>query len=150
PTAAQLNDNQGVGSPTEQQPDEHIIDDAPFHESFNAAKGVFKGMGGGMLKGLLEPELKAGASAIRAIQATPQVLKGAYQAVTDPNFSYALHHPFEKVLNAPSLNKADATMAKPVLGQKTAAGSSQAENVLSAGTGILQLAGLKAPEMAGA
>lgn len=110
-----------------------VVDDSPFHSLM------------GFGKGLIEPELKGLATGARAVQAAVQNGGQIYKDITAPG---AFQGQTFRSLMGPTtpgsaLNKAEQTMAKPLLGQKTLGGSSVQENMGSATTAGLQGLGLK-------
>lgn len=99
-------------------------------------------------EGALSPASKLVASGIQAIESTPDIAKGVYQAATSPNLGQALLHPTQPLLNTPALTQANQKMAQPVnLGltsgpQATLGGSTNVQNLGSAA----QAASFLAPE----
>jgi hypothetical protein len=101
----------------------------------------------------------AAASGARAIQATPNVIKGVGEGLSSPEFwqnlggalAQAAQLHFKNAgadlnkqnINAPNVSQANQIMASPIMGQKTVEGQSNAENVESAAGGLLQLLGIK-------
>lgn len=106
---------------------------------------------------VIEPELKGAATGIRSLQATPQLIRGTGGLLTDliktkPSVLLdAIKNPNK--YTSPRANsgfkKADETMAKPILGQKTLSGSSNAENIKTAAIAGLQALGYHNPSAVG-
>lgn len=95
-------------------------------QSFGLAPGSYAPIPNpiNIAKGIAEPALKGGATAVRTIQSTPDVVRGVFG-------------------NEEALQRANETMAKPLFGQKTLVGSSNLENTGTALNAASNLVGIK-------